>query len=213
MPSFSASSSAMRLALAAGLLAMPASAYITKDGDVVIPGASSYNGLNLVPQMGWDNWNAFGCDVSEELLLETADAMVNFGLRDLGYDYVVLDDCWSIGRNESGYLVHDPVKFPNGMKHVADKIHELGMKFGMYSSAGVFTCGRYPGSLGYEQKDADIFASWGVDYLKCASLTQQQSLTPCANPSCTTGTTTATTRGSRERRKSASTATTSCPRR
>ncbi|KAK7537329.1 alpha-galactosidase [Phyllosticta citribraziliensis] len=165
--------------LLAGLAASTASAYITKDGDVVIPGASSYNGLNLVPQMGWDNWNAFGCDVSEELLLETADAMVKFGLRDLGYDYVVLDDCWSIGRNASGYLVHDPVKFPNGMKHVADAIHALGLKFGMYSSAGVFTCGRYPGSLGYEQKDADIFASWGVDYLKYDNCYNQgQSGTP-----------------------------------
>ncbi|KAL1644171.1 hypothetical protein SLS58_004451 [Diplodia intermedia] len=147
--------------------------------DVVIPGASSYNGLNLVPQMGWDNWNAFHCDVSEELLLDTAQAMVDFGLRDLGYKYVVLDDCWSAGRNDSGYLVHDAQKFPNGMKYVADKLHDLGMLYGMYSSAGIFTCGRYPGSLGYEQKDADIFASWGVDYLKYDNCYNQgQSGTP-----------------------------------
>ena len=76
-----------------------------KTGDIIIPGASSYNGLNLAPQMGWDNWNAFQCNVNESLLLNTARAMTDYGLRDLGYDYVVLDDCWSIGRNSTGYLV------------------------------------------------------------------------------------------------------------
>ncbi|KAF2089790.1 glycoside hydrolase family 27 protein [Saccharata proteae CBS 121410] len=152
--------------LSFALLAARTAAYIASDGTVVIPGASSYNGLNLVPQMGWDNWNAFGCDVSESLLLNTAQAMVDYGLRDLGYNYVVLDDCWSSGRNESGYLVEDTTKFPNGMKHVADRVHAMGMKFGMYSSAGVFTCARYPGSLGNEEKDAAYFASVGVDYLK-----------------------------------------------
>lgn len=74
---------------------------------VVIPGASSYNGLNLVPQMGWNNWNAFHCDVNESLLLTTAQDMIDYGLRDLGYNYIVLDDCWSVGRNQSGYLVAD----------------------------------------------------------------------------------------------------------
>lgn len=167
-----ASSSSLSAALAALLVAANAQ-------DVVIPGATSYNGLNLVPQMGWNNWNAFHCDVSEELLLNTAQSMVDFGLRDLGYKYVVLDDCWSAGRNDSGYLVHNSKKFPNGMKYVADKIHDLGMLYGMYSSAGVFTCGRYPGSLGYEEKDADLFASWGVDYLKYDNCYNQgQSGTP-----------------------------------
>ncbi|KAH7138310.1 glycoside hydrolase superfamily [Dendryphion nanum] len=146
---------------------------------VVIPGASSYNGLNLVPQMGWNNWNAFHCDVNESLLLDTAQAMVDFGLRDLGYDYIVLDDCWSIGRNSSGYLVPDPLKFPSGMKPIADKIHGLNMKFGMYSSAGIFTCGRFPGSLGYEKQDADLWASWDVDYIKYDNcFNQGQSGTP-----------------------------------
>lgn len=74
---------------------------------VVIPGASSYNGLNLVPQMGWNTWNAFHCDVDEALLLTTAQNLVDFGLRDLGYNYISLDDCWSIGRNSSGYIVED----------------------------------------------------------------------------------------------------------
>lgn len=75
--------------------------------EVIVPGASSYNGLNLVPQMGWDNWNAFHCDVNETLLLNTARDMAGLGLRDLGYKYIILDDCWSIGRNSSGYLVAD----------------------------------------------------------------------------------------------------------
>jgi alpha-galactosidase len=88
-----------------------ASAYHKRQNDnstkFVVPGASSYNGLNLVPQMGWNDWNAFGCDINEEILRENARFMVEFGLRDLGYKYVVLDDCWSIGRNASGYLVED----------------------------------------------------------------------------------------------------------
>ncbi|KAF2421141.1 alpha-galactosidase [Tothia fuscella] len=156
----------LRCLIVNAALSVQIAAYMTPEGNVVIPGASSYNGLGLVPQMGWDNWNSFGCNVNESLLLQTAKAMADYGLRDLGYNYVVLDDCWSQGRNSSGYLVENPIKFPNGMKHVADQIHALGMKFGMYSSAGILTCGRYPGSLGYEQKDADVFASWGVDYLK-----------------------------------------------
>ncbi|KAF2001676.1 glycoside hydrolase family 27 protein [Amniculicola lignicola CBS 123094] len=147
--------------------------------ETVIPGASSYNGLNLVPQMGWNNWNAFHCDVSEDLLLSTAQSMIDLGLRDLGYNHLVLDDCWSIGRNSSGYLVADYVKFPSGMASIADRLHSMGYKFGMYSSAGVFTCGKYPGSLGYEQKDADLWASWGVDYLKYDNcFNQGQSGTP-----------------------------------
>ncbi|KAF2868968.1 alpha-galactosidase [Massariosphaeria phaeospora] len=147
--------------------------------EVIIPGASSYNGLNLVPQMGWNNWNAFQCDVDESLLLDTAQKMIDFGLRDLGYNHIVLDDCWSIDRNESGYLVSDPIKFPSGMKAIADRLHQLGFRFGMYSSAGIFTCARYPGSLGHEQKDADLWASWGVDYLKYDNcFNQGQSGTP-----------------------------------
>ena len=83
--------------------------------EFVVPGASSYNGLNLVPQMGWNNWNAFHCDVNESLLLATAQDMIDYGLRDLGYNHIVLDDCWAIGRNESGYLVEDR-KFMSGSK-------------------------------------------------------------------------------------------------
>jgi alpha-galactosidase len=88
------------------------------------------NGLARTPQMGWNNWNAFGCDVSESLLLETAH-------------YIVLDDCWSSERNAAGELEHDPVRFPNGMKYVADKLHAMDLGFGMYSDAGVLTCAGY----------------------------------------------------------------------
>ncbi|KAF2765422.1 glycoside hydrolase [Teratosphaeria nubilosa] len=124
------------------------------------------NALAATPQMGWDNWNAFGCEVSEDLLLGTAQRMVELGLRDVGYQYVILDDCWSDGRYPNKTLRPDFTKFPNGMKYVADQIHALGLKFGMYSSAGAYTCAQYAGSLGYEYIDAQTFASWNVDYLK-----------------------------------------------
>ncbi|OAF99565.1 alpha-galactosidase [Paraphaeosphaeria sporulosa] len=147
--------------------------------EVIIPGASSYNGLNLVPQMGWNTWNAFGCDADEELLLSSARHLVDFGLRDLGYNIISLDDCWSIGRNSSGYLVESPIKFPSGMASVISRLHDMGFKFGIYSSAGTFTCARYPGSLGYETQDAELWASWGVDYLKYDNcFNQGQSGTP-----------------------------------
>jgi alpha-galactosidase len=97
-----------KIGIIAALLQSQAHAYRERRSDtekVVIAGASSYNGLNLVPQLGWNNWNAFGCDVNESIILTTAQNMADFGLRDLGYNYIVLDDCWSVGRNESGYLV------------------------------------------------------------------------------------------------------------
>lgn len=117
--------------------------------------------------MGWDNWNAFGCNVSETLLTQTAELIVQYGLKDLGYHYVILDDCWSVGRDPTNSsLLANTVKFPRGMKAVADDLHALDLGFGMYSSAGTYTCGGYAGSLGYETIDAETWASWGVDYLK-----------------------------------------------
>ena len=113
-----------------------------------------------------DNWNAFGCDITEKDLIGTAQKMVDYGLRDLGYHYVILDDCWSEGRAADGTLQPNMTKFPSGMKGVADQIHDLGLGFGMYSSAGLLTCAQYPGSLGHEMIDAQTFADWGVDYLK-----------------------------------------------
>src|SRR5450830_514958 len=119
------------------------------------------------PPMGFNDWNAFGCSVSAELIEQTADALVASGLKDLGYEYVNIDDCWSTReRGEDGRLVPDPVKFPEGIAAVADYVHSLGLKFGIYSSAGTTTCAGYPGSLGHELVDAQSWADWGVDYLK-----------------------------------------------
>ncbi|KAL8708068.1 MAG: hypothetical protein Q9220_007000 [cf. Caloplaca sp. 1 TL-2023] len=126
-------------------------------------GSKSYDGLAKTPQMGW----AYGCEIDGETLLETAQKMVDYGLRDLGYKYVILDDCWSEPeRSENGSLVANSTKFPDGMKAVADQIHDLGLLFGMYSSAGEYTCAQYLGSLNHETQDAQTFADWGVDYLK-----------------------------------------------
>ncbi|XP_072982698.1 alpha-galactosidase 3-like [Typha latifolia] len=133
------------------------------------------NGLALTPQMGWNSWNFFACNINETVIKETADALVSSGLADLGYNYVNIDDCWSsLTRNTKGELVPDPNTFPSGIKDLADYVHNKGLKLGIYSDAGyiiysnpvVFTCQVRPGSLYHENADADIFASRGVDYLK-----------------------------------------------
>lgn len=123
--------------------------------------------VKLTPPMGWNSWNTFGENINEKLILETADAMVESGLLSHGYDYLVIDDCWSLKeRDVNGRLVADPAKFPNGMKAVADYVHSKGLKFGMYSCAGNLTCAGYPGSFEHEFIDAETFAEWGVDFLK-----------------------------------------------
>jgi len=128
---------------------------------------STPEGLALTPPMGFNDWNAFGCDVSETLIKETADFFVSSGLKDAGYQYVNIDDCWSLReRGADGKLVPDPVKFPSGIKGVADYVHSLGLKLGIYGDAGTMTCAGYPGSLGTEELDAQTWADWGVDYLK-----------------------------------------------
>jgi alpha-galactosidase len=124
------------------------------------------NGLARTPQMGWNNWNSLGCDVSESLLLDTSKILLDTGLQDVGYQYVVLDDCWQDERGADGYIKEDLNKFPHGMKWVAEELHKMGFLYGMYSSAGEMTCARYEGSLDHETEDATSFASWGVDYLK-----------------------------------------------
>lgn len=119
------------------------------------------------PPMGWNTWNTFGKEINEELILTTADKIIELGLKDLGYEYIVIDDYWHAGyRDKDGVLVADPVKFPHGMKYLADKLHAKGLKFGMYSCAGFLTCGGMPSSFEHEWTDAKTFASWGVDYLK-----------------------------------------------
>ncbi len=124
------------------------------------------NGLALTPPMGWNSWNKFACDVSEDLIKEIADAMVESGMRDAGYQFVVIDDCWQVARDEDGNIIADPERFPSGMKALADYVHSKGLKFGLYSDAGRRTCQGRPGSRGYEFQDARQYAEWGVDYLK-----------------------------------------------
>jgi alpha-galactosidase len=124
------------------------------------------NGLALTPPMGWNSWNKFECNVSESLIKEMADALVTSGMRDAGYQYIVIDDCWQIGRDAEGNIIPDPDRFPSGMKALADYIHSKGLKFGLYSCAGLKTCQERPGSRGYEFQDARQYATWGVDYLK-----------------------------------------------
>lgn len=125
------------------------------------------NGLARTPQMGWNNWNSLGCDVSEDLLIATANNLVSLGLRDVGFEYVVLDDCWQgDGRDENRKIKVNLERFPHGMKWVSDQIHKQNLLYGMYSSAGSLTCAKFEGSLDYETEDAESYASWGVDYLK-----------------------------------------------
>ncbi|KAK0101121.1 hypothetical protein ONS96_006346 [Cadophora gregata f. sp. sojae] len=124
------------------------------------------NGLARTPPLGWNNWNSLGCDVSEDLLLETASQLVSLGLMDVGYKYTVLDDCWSDGRDSNGRLKVDLSRFPNGMSSVSSRIHSHGLLFGMYSSAGHMTCARGEGSLDHETEDAQSFADFSIDYLK-----------------------------------------------
>lgn len=119
------------------------------------------------PPMGWNTWNTFGSNISEKLIMETADVMVEEGFLAAGYEYLVIDDCWSMKeRDKDGCLVPDQEKFPNGIKAVSDYVHSKGLKFGMYSCAGILTCAGYPGSYDHEFQDAKTFADWGVDFLK-----------------------------------------------
>ena len=131
--------------------------------------------LALTPPMGWNTWNKFACNVSETLIKQAADAMVKSGMKDAGYQYIVIDDCWQVRRDSLGDIVADPQRFPGGIKAVADYVHSLGLKFGIYSDAGLKTCAGRPGGLGHEYQDALKYAEWGVDYLKydwCNTTTQ-----------------------------------------
>lgn len=134
-----------------------------------------FDKLAKTPPMGWNSWNKYACDVSEGLIMAMADAMVSSGMKDAGYEYIVIDDCWQVSRDENGNIVADPERFPHGIKYLADYIHSKGLKFGIYSSAGTVTCQKRPGGFGHEYQDAISYARWGVDYLKydwCGSTTQ-----------------------------------------
>lgn len=124
--------------------------------------------LAATPPMGWNSWNMFGPRVSADAVCQMADTVISTGLKDCGYEYVVIDDCWSVKdhRDASGSLIPDPERFSGGIKPVADYVHSRGLKFGIYSDAAEMTCAGYPGSFGFEEQDAAMWADWGVDFLK-----------------------------------------------
>ena len=122
--------------------------------------------LASTPPMGWNSWNTFRCEIDERVIRETVDSITSNGMKGAGYEYIVVDDCWQIGRDADGRLIADPRAFPSGIQALADYVHSRGLKFGIYSAAGHTTCAGRPGSKGYEWTDAKTFADWGVDYLK-----------------------------------------------
>jgi len=137
------------------------------------------NGLARTPPMGWNSWNKFACKGLNEIVIhQTADAMAANGMKDAGYQYVILDDCWQGERDAQGNIQPDAQRFPSGMKALGDYIHSKGLKFGIYSDAGTMTCAKRLGSMGHEYQDAKQYANWGVDYLKedwCNTLPGQSS--------------------------------------
>jgi alpha-galactosidase len=147
----------------------------------VVPsvGLALDNGLARTPPMGWNSWNKFACKgLNEKVVRETADMMVSNGMKDAGYQFVNLDDCWQIGRDAAGNILADPERFPSGIKALVDYIHGKGLKLGLYTDVGTMTCAKRPGSIGHEYQDAKQYANWGVDYLKvdwCNTLPGQNS--------------------------------------
>jgi alpha-galactosidase len=135
-------------------------------GNNYVQDYTKFDNLALTPPMGWNSWNKFACNVDEKLIREIADAIVSTGMKDAGYSYINIDDCWHGERDSLGFIHPDPVRFPSGMKALADYIHSKGLKLGIYSDAGSQTCGGRPGSRGYEFQDAKTYAGWGIDYLK-----------------------------------------------
>lgn len=146
-----------KIVLAVILLTLSSVAYLR---------AQKFESLAETPPMGWNSWNKFACNIDENIIRGIADAMVENGLRDAGYVYLNLDDCWHGERDSLGFIQPDPIKFPSGMKALADYVHAKGLKLGIYSDAGRKTCGGRPGSFGHEYQDALQYAKWGIDYLK-----------------------------------------------
>lgn len=131
------------------------------------------DGTGRLPAMGWNSWNAYHCDVDAGKIMEAANAMVDQGFQKAGYNYVNCDDCWSMkdGRDNATHQLRvNTTKFPDGMDGLVSKLHGMGFKTGIYSSAGYLTCGGYPASLGYEAIDAETFANWGIGKLEGHSL-------------------------------------------
>ncbi len=150
------------------ILAFLACLLVASSAALPAPAASAQTSasLALTPPMGWNSWNKFGCNVSDKLIREMADAMVSSGMQAAGYQYVNIDDCWQVSRDASGTIVADPTRFPAGMKALADYVHSKGLKLGLYTDAGTGTCEKRPGSLNHEEQDAKTYASWGIDYVK-----------------------------------------------
>ena len=132
----------------------------------VIGRAQTRESLSLTPQMGWSSWNKFQGNINKDIIKSIADAMVASGLKDAGYTYINIDDCWHGKRDADGFIQADPKHFPHGIKALADYVHSRGLKLGIYSDAGSETCAGRPGSLGHEYQDALQYARWEVDYLK-----------------------------------------------
>ncbi|WP_431878308.1 glycoside hydrolase family 27 protein [Micromonospora marina] len=157
-----------------GVAAVALAATVTDQAVAPRPARALDNGVARTPPMGWNTWNTFGCNIDETLIRQTADAIVSNGLRDLGYKYVVVDDCWfNPNRDAQGNLQAHPQRFPSGMKALGDYLHARGLLFGIYQVPLDKTCaqvgGAFPGatgSLNHEYQDARQFAAWGVDYLK-----------------------------------------------
>lgn len=160
-------------AVAAATMAVAATLVVTSTFPAE-PARALDNGVGRTPPMGWNSWNTFGCNISETLIRQMVDAIVNSGMRDAGYEYVVVDDCWmNSTRDAQGNLQANPSRFPSGMKALGDYIHSRGLKFGIYQAPLDRTCAQYfnsypgaTGAMGHEYQDARQFAAWGVDYLK-----------------------------------------------
>ncbi len=133
----------------------------------LIVNSQNRNDVSLTPPMGWISWNLFEGNINENLVKEIADAMVNSGMKEAGYKYLIIDDLWHGGRDGNGNIFPDPEKFPSGMKSLVDYVHSKGLKFGIYTDIAEKTCAGMPGSFGYEIQDAKTYAEWGVDYIKC----------------------------------------------
>ena len=152
---------ATQLLVLATALTIPAAAFADDPLPPRLP-----NGLAMTPPMGWNSWNKFDCEINESIIRAAADSMVSSGMKEAGYTYVVIDDCWHGPRDAKGFITADARRFPSGIKALADYVHSKGLKFGIYSDAGRLTCAKRPGSQGHEYQDANTYASWGVDYLK-----------------------------------------------
>ncbi len=142
--------------------------FVGTSATLLPPATSAQTSASLAPTppMGWNSWNKFGCNVSDKLIREMADAVVSSGMQAAGYQYVNIDDCWQVSRDSSGTIVADPARFPSGIKALADYVHGKGLKLGIYTDAGTGTCEKRPGSLNHEVQDAKTYASWGIDYVK-----------------------------------------------